>query len=257
MFRPSTTHGTSLHNGRHFFCSHVFVSSFQNKVCQVSLRTQRGRPSCPRRRRGQDGHCEPDPVTPVTPQTISSDLEGGRGRGRGRGWRKTGRTFSSFNIPNVLAFFSRSAPCWVPFPVARVQAERRRRDVPPTPPPHVPRRPRGPRRRRHCPHRPRWSIGPFPRCSPHRRTYIKIRFLHGSAGGPVEILNFWHVTNIAHVGRSVPPRPHVAHVVHVGRSETTPTSPTSVNRSPPRLPHRGTYIKIVFRTGRPEALWKF
>jgi hypothetical protein len=158
-----------------FFLLPRFVSSFQNKVCQVCLRTQRGCPSCPQHRRGQDGHRKPGPVTPVTPQTISSELEGGRGRGRG--WRKTGRTFSSFNIPNVLAFFSRSAPCWVPFPVSRLHTERRRRDTPPTS--HVPRRPRGPRQRSHRPHCPRRLIGPFPRCSPHRGTYIKFVFCMG------------------------------------------------------------------------------
>jgi hypothetical protein len=84
----------------------------------------------------------------------------------------------------------------------------------------------------------------------------KIRFSHGSAGGPVEILNFLHVAHIAHVGRSVT-HAHVAHVGRprrsVGRAQTfgtLPTSPTSVDQSPPRCsPHCGTYIKIVFRTG--------
>jgi hypothetical protein len=96
-----------------FFLLPRFVSSFQNKVCQVCLRTQRGRPSCPRRRRGQDGHRELDLVTlrhfPVIWKEAEAEAEDGG--------RQVDLSF--YNITNDRAFFRRSL----------LHAERRRRPV--------------------------------------------------------------------------------------------------------------------------------
>jgi hypothetical protein len=179
-------------------------------------------------------------------------LEGGGGQRPEAEDRKI--TFLS-NVPNVHAFFRRSL---LHVERRRHPASRRRRRS--THVSHVAVARHVTPRRARCfsyvdprhvtPHRAR-----SPRCSPHCGDLYKILVLLGSAEGPLEISNSWHRSP-----RHVTPRHATSRTPRLPRRGPLPRHATSHTLADARhvACHTvGSYIKFVFCSGRPEALWKF